>query len=49
LSLQAALLPRIGIKKSYPQLGEVMEAAMMLPFVGNEPFAVTAETLLAAA
>jgi glycerol dehydrogenase len=30
------------------QLAAVMEAAMMVPFVGNEPFAVTAKTLLAA-
>lgn len=30
------------------QLRTVMETAMMLPFVGNEPFAVTADTLLAA-
>ena len=31
------------------QLGDVMEAAMMLPFVGNEPFAVTTESLLTTA
>jgi glycerol dehydrogenase len=31
------------------QLGDVMEAAMMLPFVGNEPFAVTTESLITAA
>jgi glycerol dehydrogenase len=30
------------------QHSAVMETAMMRPFVGNEPFAVTAETLLAA-
>ncbi len=31
------------------QLGDVMKTAMMLPFVANEPFAVTTESLLTAA
>lgn len=31
------------------QIRDVMEAAMMLPFVANEPFEVSTESLIAAA